>query len=140
MAKAETDNTEDEVENCLGPTPDPDSPQCEDSFQHISGDTASKCLMVSQKPPTNLPADTKQKSAEKNWSNEAKFSAAVEEWKNNRPTNDNGRPVSMAKFCKLRCVPYPSFRRHTMSHETKEAARKRLENILPNDVLPSQLR
>ena len=106
MATAETENTEDEVENCSLPVPDPDSPLCEDSFEHTSGDTSSQCQKVSQKPPTNRPADTKQKAAQKNWSNEATFSAAVDEWNNNCPKNDKGRPMSMAKFCKLRRVPY----------------------------------
>ena len=63
MATAEVENTKDEVENCSLPVQNPVSPLWKDSFEHISGNASSQCQKVAQKPPTELSADAKQKTA-----------------------------------------------------------------------------
>ena len=73
---------------------------------------------------TDLPVNNKQKGR-KDWSNNPRFAAAVDEWYNNRLMGDKNRPMSMAAFCELRDIPRRTFSRHCNSDATKEAAKKK---------------
>ena len=70
-----------------------------------------------------LPTNNKQKGR-KDWSRDATFIAALDEWNTNRPVGNKEKPMPMTAFCKLRCIPYATFRRHCKSDETKEAEKK----------------
>ena len=78
-------------------------------------------LLTATMASTNLlPANNKQKGR-KDWSNDATFIAALDEWNSNRPVGDKGKLMPMTAFCKLRDIPYRTFLRHCKSDETKEA-------------------
>ena len=132
------EKTEHEAENCSYPEVNPEPAQPEVPL----GDVSSQHQKTTQHPSNNLPGNAKQKATPKNWSNDVMFSAAFDEWNNHRPTNDKGRPMSMAMFCELRCIPRMTFLRHckqnkdtinakrrehfaAMSDEKKEAVRKK---------------
>ena len=73
---------------------------------------------------TDLPVNNKQKGR-KDWSNDPRFAAAVDEWNNNRPMGNKNKLMSMAAFCKLRDIPRQTFSRHCKSDATKETERKK---------------
>ena len=102
------EKTEHEAENCSYPEVNPEPAQPEVPL----GDVSSQHQKTTQHPSNNLPGNAKQKATPKNWSNDVMFSAAFDEWNNHRPTNDKGRPMSMAMFCELRCIPRMTFLWH----------------------------
>ena len=72
---------------------------------------------------SDLPVNNKQKGR-KDWSNDPRFAAAVDEWNNNRPMGNKNKLMSMAAFCKLRDIPRLTFLRRCKSDATKEAEKK----------------
>ena len=94
------------------------------------------CTLLTAKMASTdlLPTNNKQKGR-KDWSNDATFIAALDEWNSNRPVGNKEKPMPMTAFCKLRDIPYRTFLRHCKSDETKEDEKKqRRECYAENSV------
>ena len=94
----------------------PGKRRCKVCAKPLAGKTAHGAA-----PPN--PANNNH-NGQKNWSNNARFSAAVDEWNNNRPRGKNNKLMSMSAFCKLCDIPRLTFLQHCKSDEAKEAEKK----------------